>query len=528
MECVASAVAPKPFPCPAVRPLNATEPIRRQAALNPGSVAYVTASGTTISYSELDQTIDAVARRVLALGLVPGQTAAIGLGQVYDYLVMALALGRVGIAFAPITLPAHLTDVAIVDRGAPGNGCARVVTIDACWPSAVPAPGSVPAVAVHDAGDAILMLCPSSGTTGRLKFTPMSHELALRRVDVRAFDHFYGTGDRGIGEERVATYLGPATAYGFTAMLHALCNGAAVAEPNVDAQRMLKWFEATGVTHLIVSPIMLQRIVDVLPPEWIPNVLVLIEIGGGLVPASLLDAVRQRLCTNLFVTYGTSECGRVARTPAALHLASPGVVGGAVAGAYVEVVDEHDQPVHPGVEGSVRIRGERCATCYVDNPQDTAAVFRNGWVYPGDRGVLAADGVLRIVGREDDIINRGGAKINPMVIEEALMSLGGLREVAVFGVPGAGFTSICAAIVPEPSFDGSNFLDRCRERLGTSAPVFVMRLHALPRNANGKVLRQELARIAIEASAGARAGAASPGMTDVGHQAMAATRTAPR
>ena len=130
-------------------------------------------------------------------------------------------------------------------------------------------------------------------------------------------------------------------------------------------------------------------------------------------------------------------------------------------------------------------------------------MFRNGWVYPGDRAVVGADGLLVIAGRTDDVINQGGVKVNPQALEDAIMALGSLREVAVFGVANdAGETSVCAAIVPTVPLDANAFHARVREGLGPRAPVFIMHMESLPRNANGKVLRTELARIARKASGG--------------------------
>ncbi len=128
-------------------------------------------------------------------------------------------------------------------------------------------------------------------------------------------------------------------------------------------------------------------------------------------------------------------------------------------------------------------------------------MFRDGWVYPGDRGVLERDGTLRVVGRADDVINRGGAKIDPNAIESALLGLANLTEVAVFGASdGAGMTSVCAAVVSAAPLDVPAFHARCRAALGARAPAFVMHLPELPRTASGKVDRAALAHMAVVAS----------------------------
>ena len=94
----------------------------------------------------------------------------------------------------------------------------------------------------------------------------------------------------------------------------------------------------------------------------------------------------------------------------------------------------------------------------------------------------------------------GGIKMNPQAVERALLALADLREAAVFGVhDDHGRTVVCAAVVPNGTLDADEFHARCREQLGSRAPVFVMHLRELPRNAMGKVQRNELARMALEA-----------------------------
>jgi len=479
--------------------MNASEPIRQQSLRAPDAVAYVSGRGAATTYATLERTIDAAARRLLALGLGAGQTAALATGDLFRYLVAALALARIGVAHAPITLPGHLTDVALIDAGAQDNRATRSLAFAAFWPDDPRAPASDAPLRMHAGGAATFMICPSSGTTGTPRFVPLSHNLALRRALGRATAIAIagGAADADSAALRQACLIGPGSSYGFSSHLYALACGGTVLEPD-HVERIAAWIVASRVNRLILSPAALEIILRALPTEPMPNVLEQIEIGGATLRPHVYAAARERLCANIVVNYGLTECGRVAGATAETAQRTPGSAGYAYAGVTIEIVDDADRPVPPGAEGAIRIRSDRNASGYVGDPERSAATFRNGWVYPGDRGALDPDGLLRIAGRTDDVINRGGVKVSPAEVEGVLMTLAALSEVAVFGVPGDdGVPVVCAAVVPAARFDADAFHARCRERLGLKAPALIMHMRELLRNANGKVLRSELVRIAI-------------------------------
>lgn len=481
--------------------MNVSDPLRRHAERTPHADAFVRVDGIAITYALLERTINSVAQRLRFMGLAPGQVAVLATQDLYKYTVVALALARIGVAHAPASLPTHLADVSIVDGAAPAEVGGRTLALDEVLSAGVPLPDDVEPVASHADGAAVLMHCPTSGTTGERKFVPISHELSLRRVMHRVPARATADGG-GTAALRQACLIGPGSSYGFSSILLVLHGGGAVIEPCTDAGRFAQWLVASRVNSIIAAPFVLKKIIDALPALQPPATLASIEVGGGALPAPLHALISRHLCPDIVIGYGLTECGRVAEASAATTMGKPGAVGFARPGVEVEIVDDDDRPIAAGHEGILRIRSDRNASGYLDNPEASAAVFRGGWVYPGDRGQLDADGMLRIVGRTDDVINRGGDRISPQPIEDALMALGGLREVAVFGVPGAGFTSVCAAIVPTVPVDANVFHARCREQLGAHAPEYIMHMRALPRNANGKVLRGELVRIAIEANRG--------------------------
>jgi acyl-coenzyme A synthetase/AMP-(fatty) acid ligase len=476
--------------------MNASEPIRRNARIAPDAPAFELIDGTTISYGVVERTIDALAFRLRALSLVPGQTVALATNDLYRSVLIPLASARIGVATAPIRLPAALTDVAVLDRRMEGNGSARVVALDDLWPADLLAGDAPPPVALHPGGGAVFAYFPSSGTTAKTpKLVPLSHDVIRNRISTRAMAM---PGHTGV---RHACFVGPPSVFGLARILRTLWSGSVVIEPNIDANQFASWLVSSRVSHLAMLPVQLRTLIEGLPATGVGCDVGTIDVGGGALPLTTYDLARTRLCANIVCSYGSTETGAISSAPMASMVGRPGAAGYPYPGVEVEVVDADDRPVGPGQEGLLRIRSAQIGSAYVGDAEASAKVFRAGWVYPNDIGMIEPDGLLRIIGRNDDAINRDGIKVHPQAIEDVLMTLANLREVAVFGATdSAGLVVVCAAVVPNGPLDSTAFHARCRERLGARAPGFTMQMRELPRNAMGKVLRGELARIALDAS----------------------------
>ncbi|MFO1324109.1 MAG: AMP-binding protein [Burkholderiales bacterium] len=476
--------------------MNVTEPIRRHARLAPAAAAYLRRDLSAVTYAEFERTLDALAHRIRGAGLRAGQSAAFGCNDHYRNLALTLALARVGVACAPLSLPADLTDVAIVDDGIAGNGCDRVVALADLWPPDLLDATAAGAAAIERDASLTFANCPSSGTTGAPKFIPVSHALAARRVFVRQ------AASQFPAPLRQVCYVHPATWYGVSSLLRVLWQGGTIAEPNTEAGTIGDWLARSRINYMVASPIALQKVAANAPFMRGPYALSTIEVAGSALPRFAYDLARARLCANILCAYGSTESSGAASAPVSVMGGAPGTAGYPWPGVEIEVVDADDRPLPAGREGLVRIRSELNAGGYLADPAATARVFRGEWVYPGDLGKLAPDGLLTVTGRTDDVINRGGDKVSPHAVEEAMMALAPLREVAVFGVAdGTGSMQICAAIVPEAPLAAEPFHASCRDRLGAHAPVMIMHMRALPRNDNGKVLRDELVAMALAAGA---------------------------
>jgi long-chain acyl-CoA synthetase len=192
--------------------------------------------------------------------------------------------------------------------------------------------------------------------------------------------------------------------------------------------------------------------------------------------------------------YGSTETGTISVNldpdPAA-HLES---VGLPLPDVRVDVVDDFGRPVAAGVEGEVVIASPGAITGYAGNAEATAASFREGFYRSGDLGRKGADGHLTLTGRTKFLINRGGFKVNPLEVEQAIQSHPKVREVAVVGVPGPhGDDVVRCVVVASGSCTAEEIVRHCEGRIADyKIPSRIEFRDALPKSETGKLLRQKL------------------------------------
>jgi malonyl-CoA/methylmalonyl-CoA synthetase len=178
----------------------------------------------------------------------------------------------------------------------------------------------------------------------------------------------------------------------------------------------------------------------------------------------------------------------------------PGTVGLPLPGVDVRLVDDDGAPIEATDDetvGEIQVRGPNLFLEYLNRPDATAEVMRDGWFATGDMATRADDGYVRIVGRRaTDLIKSGGYKIGAGEIEGALMEHPGVAEVAVTGEPDDDLGErIVAWVVPaDGDRPGERELSDHVARLLTphKRPRVVRYLDELPRNAMGKVVKKEL------------------------------------
>jgi malonyl-CoA/methylmalonyl-CoA synthetase len=487
-------------------------PIVARARTHPDRTAIVAPEGT-FTYAEL---LDASARVASALlderaDLEEARVAFLA-PPGWRYVVVQWAVWRAGGIAVPLAVshpPAELeyvvqdADAAIVVAHpdfadvlrpiAERNG-RRFVSTDELLSSDDPAP--LPAI-----GEARrAMIVYTSGTTGKPKGVVTTH--ANLRAQITALVEAWGW----TADDRTLLVLPLHHVHGIVNVLAcALWQGAACEIlPRFDVDETWRAIESGWLTLFHAVPTVYRRLIaayDDADPERRKRMaegcrrMRLMVSGSAALPVQTLERWREISGHTLLERYGMTEIGMALSNPLRGER-RPGTVGLPLPGVEARLVDDHGAPVEPGTPGEVEIRGPGVFREYWRRPDATAEAFRDGWFRTGDAGVVE-DGYWRLLGRRSvDIIKTGGYKVSALEIEEVLREHPSIAECAVVGIddPDWGERVCVAAEGDPPPLD--ELLAWARERLAPyKLPRELRRVDALPRNAMGKVVKPEVAKL---------------------------------
>jgi malonyl-CoA/methylmalonyl-CoA synthetase len=219
--------------------------------------------------------------------------------------------------------------------------------------------------------------------------------------------------------------------------------------------------------------------------------------GSAALPVQMLERWREISGHTLLERYGMTEIGMALSNP--LHgERRPGSVGVPLPAVEARVVDDEAQPVEPGTPGDLEIRGPAVFREYWRRPGATAEAFRDGWFRTGDVAVVE-DGYHRLLGRRSvDIIKTGGFKVSALEIEEVLREHPAIAECAVVGIDDEEWGErVCLAVEAAGELPPLAELQAwARQRLAPyKLPRDLRAVESLPRNAMGKVMKPEVAKL---------------------------------
>ena len=228
--------------------------------------------------------------------------------------------------------------------------------------------------------------------------------------------------------------------------------------------------------------------------------------GGAPLPAEVIESFEARTGARIAEAYGMTEASSVTHVNPRRGVRKYGSVGVPIVGTDAKIVDvetgSHELP--PGEAGELLVRGPQVMSGYWGQPEETAQVLRDGWLYTGDIATLDEDGYFYIVDRKKDMILTAGFNVYPREVEEVLYQHPKVLEAAVVGLPDrVRGEKVTAYVVLKPgeTATAQEIRSFCRERLAHyKEPRAVHFRDELPKSMAGKVLRralqeEELARL---------------------------------
>jgi long-chain acyl-CoA synthetase len=302
-------------------------------------------------------------------------------------------------------------------------------------------------------------------------------------------------------------------------LLRSLAAGGCIVFANSgDRLHLLELLHRFGVEQVTLSPRRVETLMDeagrgaALPwPEQCG-----LTLTGAPAPGALRARIQSELTRNLYIAYGTVECGYISLAGPGDHALHPEGVG-RPCGSEVVVTDESGRHLPPGETGFIRVRSPGIAAGYLDDPAATAAAFLpGGWYRTGDIASIAPDGHILFGGRGDDMMILGTINVFPAEIERAAEGFPGVADCAAFALRTQthGDIPMIAVVETAPgALDAAGLAAHCRARLGLRAPRKVLVVAGIPRNAAGKTLRRDLAAMMQHAASDAPEPAEAPART---------------
>ena len=225
----------------------------------------------------------------------------------------------------------------------------------------------------------------------------------------------------------------------------------------------------------------------------------LMHIGAQPVPPSLIHRWKKVFPNHLYDTnYGLSE----SIGPGCVHLGTEnigkvGAIGKPGFNWQAMIADDSGKPVAQGKIGELAVKGPGVMKCYFNNPEATAAVLRDGWLFTGDMARMDEEGFIWLVDRKKDVIICGGENLYPVQIEDFLHGYSAIKDVAVIGLPDKRLGEIAAAVIelkPDCKCTEEDIMEFCADLPRYKRPRKII-FAKVPRNPTGKIEKPKLREI---------------------------------
>lgn len=221
-----------------------------------------------------------------------------------------------------------------------------------------------------------------------------------------------------------------------------------------------------------------------------------LSVGGAMaIQRSVNDRWKEVTGRNLVEGYGMTEASPAVSVNPIDGSGRIGTIGMPIPSTELRIVDENGNPLPPGEEGEIQVRGPQVMLGYYNQPEETAKVIRDGWLCTGDIGLMEKDGYFRVVDRKKDMILVSGFNVYPNEVEDVVSAHPKVLECAAVGVSSerTGERVKLFVVKKDNSLKEEELMEYCRKNLTQyKLPKEIEFREMLPKTNVGKILRREL------------------------------------
>jgi fatty-acyl-CoA synthase len=518
--------------------------LSERAALSPASPALIYEDDDrrlSLTYRDLDERTDRLARALLAWGVNRGDRVAVLSPNSPEWVCLEYALGKIGATLVTVNTALKKNELDYVFRQAEvsslffvsayrgydvagaiaelapdlsnfhrlcclDGGSEEVVSFEALLDNADSvSPKDLAAVRSSVSADDIAQIQFTSGTTGASKGVMLTHRGLLNNARFSSARAGFDETDRLLSAMPLFHTAG--CVCNILGML--TCGGSVILMPFFDADAMLDLMIRYEATVINAVPTMYIRMLEALqkrtdpPNTWSFSTAF---TGGTSIPPSMMRDLQTNFGARPMIIMGMTEASPIITQtrPADDFETQITTAGVPLAHTEIRIADPASgETLRCGDAGELLVHGYQVTTGYYGMPEATAtAIDEAGWLHSGDLAVLDEDGYLKIVGRLKDMLIRGGENIYPAEIENFLLGHPGVVEAQVVGVPDKEMGEEIFAFVKRAagtSIGEDELRAYCRENMSRQKlPLHFHFVDGFPLTANGKVQKFELRRLAAE------------------------------
>jgi acyl-coenzyme A synthetase/AMP-(fatty) acid ligase len=494
----------------------------------------ITTRVSRLSYQDLHGRIGAFAARLFALGMTPGDRILVALPNVPASVVVALGANAAGVTsvevsrvwstdmLADVLRRSHVRHVAISARDARSwTSLLASAAIERVWLVGTETAASSVA---SDLGHPVSWLAEDGTLSDLERPEPDPTGIGMRASDVALILFTSGSTGRPSGviqtvgnihanTRSIVEYLHLTAAdRAFLTLPLAYCYGRSVLQTHLYAggsvylengfafpRVAMETLASEGCTSFAGVPLtfeILRRQVD-LSDVQLDSLRYVTQAGGQMAPETTAWLRAAVSPARVYVMYGQTEAtARLSYLPPERAEDKSGSIGIPIPGVAIRIVDEAGREVADGTVGEIEAMGDNVTTGYLDDPEATAGILRDGWLRTGDLGYRDQDGFLFHRGRAKEIMKIGGHRVSPLEIEHILATHPDIAEAAVRGTVDELMGEVPVAFVvlrAGRAIDDGALRAWFRERLPPwMVPVRFVQVPRLPRNEAGKLLRTQL------------------------------------